>query len=79
LLNNTIISSLGRQSDAQSQTDVLFQPPVDGIGLLHWHRLELARSVGLKHAHEVLAQPHVLARLRPVLPTSTLTASKSQA
>jgi NTE family protein len=79
LLNNTIISSLGRQNDAQSQTDVLFQPPVDGIGLLHWHRLELARSVGLKHAQEVLAQPNVLARLRPVLPTSTLTASKSQA
>jgi len=64
LLNNTIISSLGRQDDAHAHADVLFQPPVDGIGLLHWHRLDHAVSQGREHALAVLARPEVQARLR---------------
>lgn len=71
LLNNTIISSLGRQGAAHAHTDLLFQPPVDGIGLLHWHRLERARDAGLLHAREVLARPEVQARLHPYRPPPT--------
>jgi NTE family protein len=48
LLNNTILSSLHRQPDAHRQADVLFQPPVDGIGLLHWHRLDHAVQARLR-------------------------------
>jgi len=70
LLNNTIISSLNRQGAAHANSDVLFQPPVDGIGLLHWHRLDAAREMGLAHAREVLARPEVQERLRPHLPSS---------
>ena len=64
LLNNTIISSLGRQAAAHAQADVLLQPPVDGIGLLHWHRLDQAVAQGREHALAVLARPEVQARLR---------------
>jgi NTE family protein len=64
LLNNTIISSLGRQANAHAQADVLFQPPVDGIGLLHWHRLDQAVAQGREHALAVLARPEVQALLR---------------
>ncbi len=54
LMNVTIIYSVSRQRNAQLQTDLYFNPPLDRVGLLEWKRFDSIVAQGHAHAVEVL-------------------------
>ena len=54
LMNVTILYSSSRQREAQAQTDVYFNPPLDRVGMLAWNRLDQIVNQGYIHGNEVL-------------------------
>ena len=54
LMNVTILYSSSRQREAQAQTDVYFNPPLDRVGMLAWNRLDQIVNQGYTHGNEVL-------------------------
>jgi NTE family protein len=63
LLNATILYSESRLASAARLTDVHFKPPLERVGLLHWHRLKDIERQGYDYAKQLLAQPEVAAKL----------------
>ena len=55
LMNVTILYSMSRQRQAQLQTDLYFNPPMDRVGLLEWKRFDQIVQQGHAHAVEVLS------------------------
>jgi NTE family protein len=64
LLNATILYSESRLASAARLTDVHFKPPLERVGLLHWHRLKDIERQGYEHASALLAQPETAAKLK---------------
>jgi len=54
LLNITILYSISRQDEARRLTDLYFNPPLHGVGLLQWERFDAIVRQGEEHAGEVL-------------------------
>ena len=65
LLNVTILYSSSRRRAAQAGCDVYFNPPLERVGLLAWHRFDAIVEQGHAHAEQVLAQPDVRQLLIP--------------
>jgi len=55
LLNITILYSISRQDEARRLADLYFNPPLERVGLLQWHRFEDIVRQGEQHAEQVLA------------------------
>jgi NTE family protein len=71
LMTVTILYSMSRQRTAQSLCDVYFNPPLAGVGMLQWNRLETIAQQGYVHAQEVLSGTKVLARPQIVVTCET--------
>jgi NTE family protein len=56
LMNVTILYSISRQRQAQRLTDVYFNPPLQRVTLLQWHRLDEVMAAGHAHGQAVLAE-----------------------
>ncbi|WP_367848401.1 patatin-like phospholipase family protein [Rhodoferax sp. WC2427] len=54
LMTVTILYSMSRQSSAQQQCDMYFNPPLNRVGMLQWRRLENIVQRGYAHALQVL-------------------------
>jgi NTE family protein len=46
----TILYSASRQREAQTMTDLCFQPPLERVGLMDWHRFDHVVEQGYRHA-----------------------------
>jgi NTE family protein len=73
----TILYSTSRQRQAQRMTDLCFNPPLERVGLMAWHRFDRIAEQGYRHACEHLdrAAPEVQAWLvsaRTAAPESAL-------
>jgi NTE family protein len=55
LMNATVLYSLSRHEEARRQTDLYFNPPLERVGMLQWHRFDDIVEQGYRHACEVLA------------------------
>jgi NTE family protein len=64
MMNTTILYSESRLASAARLSDVHFKPPLERVGLLHWHRLKDIERQGYEHAMQVLARPQVMAKLQ---------------
>lgn len=69
LLNNTILYSHARKARDAGLADVLLQPPLDRIGLLHWSRLDGIVQQGYEHTRQRLAEPALRQQLADHLPS----------
>jgi NTE family protein len=56
LMNVTILYSNSRQRQARKLTDLYFNPPLQKVGMLQWHRFDSIVAQGLAHGQQVLAQ-----------------------
>lgn len=56
LMNVTILYSVSRQRQARRMTDLYFNPPLQRVGMLQWHRHEQIAEQGYAHAKQVLAE-----------------------
>ena len=56
LMNVTILYSSSRQRQAQQQTDLYFNPPLQRVGMLQWHRFDSIVAQGFEHGQQVLAE-----------------------
>jgi len=56
LLESSFITSISKQRSVRKFVDLLFQPPIDGIGLLDWKRYDTIVAIGHEHARDVLAR-----------------------
>ncbi len=54
LMNVTILYSTSRQQQARKLTDLYFNPPLDRVGLLEWHKFDDIVKQGHAHAVTVL-------------------------
>jgi NTE family protein len=57
LVNVTILYSMSRQRRAKALTDLYFNPPLDGVSLLDWHKFDQIVRQGHAHALAVLDSP----------------------
>jgi NTE family protein len=57
LVNVTILYSMSRQRQARALTDLYFNPPLDGVSLLDWHKFDQIVRQGHAHALAVLDSP----------------------
>jgi NTE family protein len=46
----TTLYSTSRQREAQTMTDLCFQPPLERVGLMDWHRFDRILGQGYRHA-----------------------------
>jgi len=64
LMNVTVMVSTSRQRQARKLTDLYFNPPLERVGMLQWHRFDSITEQGQAYAEQVLgALPD--AALRP--------------
>ncbi|MCV2354602.1 patatin-like phospholipase family protein [Paucibacter sp. B2R-40] len=54
LMNITVLYSTSRQREVRKLIDLYFNPPLQRIGMLQWHRFDELVQLGYKHACEVL-------------------------
>lgn len=54
LMNVTILYSMSRRRQLQRMTDLHFNPPLAGVGMLQWSRFDSIVERGYEHAVEVL-------------------------
>ncbi len=55
LMNVTVLVSTSRQRQAERQTDLYFNPPLERVGMLQWQRFDSIVAKGREHAEQVLA------------------------
>jgi NTE family protein len=71
LLNNTILYSHARKARDAGLADVLLQPPLDRVGLLHWARLDGIVQQGYDYTRQRLAEPVLREQLADLLPPAS--------
>ena len=54
LMNVSVLYSTARQRSAQQLSDIYFNPPLLGIGMLQWHKFDQVVRLGYAHGREVL-------------------------
>jgi len=54
LLNVSILYSTSRQRESQKLTDLYFNPPLERVGMLHWHRFDAITEQGYRYANDML-------------------------
>lgn len=54
LMNVSVLYSTARQRSAQHLSDIYFNPPLLGIGMLQWHKFDQVVRLGYAHGCEVL-------------------------
>lgn len=54
LMNVTVMVSTSRQRQARKQTDLYFNPPLQRVGMLQWHRFDSITEQGRAYATQVL-------------------------
>ncbi len=54
LMNVSVLYSTARQRSAQQLSDIYFNPPLLGIGMLQWHKFDQVVRLGYAHGCEVL-------------------------
>jgi NTE family protein len=64
LMNVTILYSTSRRAESQRAADIVFNPPLSRVGLLHWSSFDSIVEQGYAHAKDVLARPEVAAKLK---------------
>jgi NTE family protein len=56
LMNVTVLYSTSRQRSAQRMTDIYFNPPLMGVGMLQWHKFDQIVRQGHAHGLAVLGK-----------------------
>ncbi len=56
LMTVMVLYSISRSRRSRALTDLYFNPPLDRVGLLHWHRFDRIVQRGYDHAVSVLAE-----------------------
>ncbi len=64
LMTVMLLNSLSHSRRSKAQTDLYFNPPLAGVGLLHWQRFDRIVRLGYEHAQAVL-KASTLARQTP--------------
>ncbi len=54
LMTVMVLNSLSHSRRSRAQTDLYFNPPMAGVGLLHWKRFDRIVRLGYEHAQAVL-------------------------
>jgi len=58
LINVTVLYSISRQRISKAVTDLYFNPPLENVGMLQWHKFDAIVDRGYQHAQEVLLAAH---------------------
>jgi NTE family protein len=58
LMSVTVLYSSSRQRQAKALTQLYFNPPLERVGMLQWHRFEQIVERGHAHAQQVLTDAH---------------------
>ncbi len=56
LMTVMVLYSISRSRRSRTLTDLYFNPPLDRVGLLHWHRFDRIVQRGYEHGQSVLAE-----------------------